>query len=91
VLKTDSNNIVALLVRRNAYRRIVYDRYAKQYPTPDQIPIPMRDGYMDIYRNQVALTQKIERLGWVPETQQHKAAYLQSVEQAKTGQQGGGR
>lgn len=89
VLKVDQNNIVALLVRRNAYRRIVDDRYAKQYPTPDLMPLAMRDGYMEIYRNQVALVRKIENLGWVPETQAHRASYLQTVEQAKTGQQGG--
>ncbi|WP_199099492.1 transglutaminase family protein [Dyella sp. ASV21] len=91
VLKVDPNNIVALLVRRDAYRRIVDDRYAKQYPTPDQMPPSMRDGYMEIYRNQVALVQKIQSLGWVPETQEHRTGYLRTVEQAKTGQQGGVR
>lgn len=89
-LGVDPKNIVALLVRRNAYRRIVYERYAKQYPTPDLMPLSMRDGYMDIYRNQVALARKIENLGWVPETEEHRATYLQSVQQAKAGHQGGG-
>lgn len=89
-LEVDPKSIVALLVRRNAYRRIVYERYAKRYPTPDQIPLSMRDGFMDIYRSQVALAQKIQSLGWVPETQEHRAAYLQSVQRAKARQQGEG-
>jgi regulator of sirC expression with transglutaminase-like and TPR domain len=90
VLQVDPKNIVALLVRRDAYRRIVYERYAKRYPSPDQMPPSMRDGYMDIYRNQVALVEKIESLGWVPETQEHRATYLQSVQHAKAEQLGGG-
>ncbi|MGO4702640.1 transglutaminase family protein [Dyella sp. 2RAB6] len=88
-LAIDPNNIVGLLVRGDAYRRMVDERYAKFYPTPDKIPLAMRDGYMDIYRNQVALARTIESLGWVSETQQRQAAYLQSVERAKAGQRGG--
>lgn len=87
-LDVDPKNIVALLARRGAYHRIVYERYAKLYPTPDQMPLSMRNGYMVIYRNQIALAPKIERLGWVPETHEHRAAYLQSVQQAKNGKQG---
>jgi len=88
-LKVDANNIVALLVRRIAYRDIVNERYAKRYPTPDRMPLSMREGYMEIYRNQVALVRKIESLGWVPESQEHRAGYLETVEHAKAGQQGG--
>lgn len=89
VVRVDPNNIVALLVKRNAYRRIVQERYVTPYPSPDQMPASMRGDYMRIYGSQKALVGKIESLGWVPETQQHRAAYLQSTQQVKASQHGG--
>jgi hypothetical protein len=87
-LEVDPNDIGSLLTKSFAYHRIIEERYAKHYPTPADIPMSLREGYLDINRNQAALVQNILGLGFVQETDEQRAAYLQTVEHAKAEQQG---
>jgi regulator of sirC expression with transglutaminase-like and TPR domain len=81
-------DVAALIYRGQAYIQL-YDKRYKQYGRPRNIPPTMRADAEEIGSSINETFARVEALGWVDETPEHKAAYLKSIQQTKARQQGG--
>lgn len=82
LLQANSNDIPALIFRGDAFSQLSDQRY-KRYGSPENIPAAKQRAFMELEHNNQAMFARAEALGWVPETPEHKAAYLQWIQQVK--------
>lgn len=82
LLHANPNDIPVLIYRGDAFAQLSDQRY-KRYGSPENIPKSKRGDYLGLEYNNQAMFARAEALGWVPETPEHKAAYLQWIQQVK--------
>jgi len=82
LLKARPKDVTEMIYRGDAFAELSDKRY-KRYGSPKNIPAAKRADFINLETNNQAMFAKAENLGWTPETPEHKAAYLQWIQQAK--------
>jgi regulator of sirC expression with transglutaminase-like and TPR domain len=82
LLNANPNDIPVMIFRGDAFAQLSDQRY-KRYGSPKNIPAAKRSDYLGLEYNNQATFAHAEALGWTPETPEHKAAYLQWIQQVK--------
>jgi len=89
VLMTDSSNVDAWIWRGDAYGQMMDDRFIKRYGSVEKIPASKRQGYDILHQNNGDMFRRAEELGWVAETPEHQAQYLEGIKKVKAARRGG--
>ena len=88
VLTTDDKNVSGWIWRGDAYGELIDNKFIKKYGAVEKIPPAEQGNYAILQTNNLDMFRRAEALGWVEETEKHKADYLKSIQQVKA-QQGG--
>jgi regulator of sirC expression with transglutaminase-like and TPR domain len=88
VLHNYPQDVAALIYRGKAFVQLYQKRYEK-YGLPRNIPPAMQADAEEIGSSINETFARVDALGWVDETPEHKAAYLKSIQDRKASQQGG--
>ncbi len=82
-LAANPRDPVAMIWKANAYYLQLQERYVNRYPNPADIPPAQVADYQRLSRENLAWFDKAEKLGWVPQTPEREAAYLQSIQRER--------
>ena len=82
-LAANPKDAVAMIWKANAHYLQLQDRYVKRYPNPADIPADKVADYQRLSWENLAWFDKAEKLGWVQQTPELEAAYLQSIQQER--------
>jgi regulator of sirC expression with transglutaminase-like and TPR domain len=88
VLHDYPQDVAALIYRGKAFVQLYKKRYEKYGPLRN-IPPAMQADAQEIGSSINETFARVDALGWVDETPEHKAAYLKSIQDRKASQQGG--
>lgn len=82
-LAANPKDPVAMIWKANAHYLQLQDRYVKRFTNPADIPADEVADYQRLSRENLAWFDKAEKLGWVQQTSEREAAYLQSIQRER--------
>lgn len=82
-LAANPKDPVALIWKANAYYLQTQQRIMSKYPNAADVPPDLHDEYRRLTQENLAWFAKAEQLGWVQQTSEQEANYLQSIQGEK--------
>lgn len=83
-LAANPRDPVAMIWKANAFYLQLQEQYVRKYPDAADIPADRVADYRRLSQENLAWFDRAEKLGWVQQSPQQEAAYLQSIQQERT-------